>query len=152
MQLYDYIIFSQNKQDNSRLCTILDYHPPKVCCRHCYKTLSHLTINTTSSKKLTPQVDQEPWQYRLGHDWYSKFIRLEHEHRMLKFWTKFLLCTMKICWLPKSKKLESIVPNKTRPWRHDAIQQTIELNIVAIDDQKDHKIGKLTKEKLSPLN
>ena len=51
MHLHDYIIISQNKQDNSRLCTILDYHPPKVCCRHYYKTLSYLTINTASSKK-----------------------------------------------------------------------------------------------------
>ena len=33
---------------------------PKVCCRYCCKTLPHLTINTTSSKKLTPQADQEP--------------------------------------------------------------------------------------------
>ena len=30
MHLHNYIIISQNKQDNSRLCTILDYHPPKV--------------------------------------------------------------------------------------------------------------------------
>ena len=26
MHLHEYIIISQNKQDNSRLCTILDYH------------------------------------------------------------------------------------------------------------------------------
>ena len=26
MDLHDYIIISQNKQNNSRLCTILDYH------------------------------------------------------------------------------------------------------------------------------
>ena len=26
MHLHDYIIINQNKQDNSRLCTILDYH------------------------------------------------------------------------------------------------------------------------------
>ena len=26
MHLHDYIIISQNKQNNSRLCTILDYH------------------------------------------------------------------------------------------------------------------------------
>ena len=67
----DYIIISQNKQDNSRLC------PPKIYYRHCYKTLPHLTINTTSSKQLTPQADQKPEQYRSGHDWYSKFIKLE---------------------------------------------------------------------------
>ena len=51
MHLHDYIIINQNKQDNSSLCTILDYHPPKVCCRYLYKTLPHLTINTTSSNK-----------------------------------------------------------------------------------------------------
>ena len=26
MHLYDYIIISQNKQDNSKFCAILDYH------------------------------------------------------------------------------------------------------------------------------
>ena len=26
MHIHDYIIISQNKQDNSRLCAILDYH------------------------------------------------------------------------------------------------------------------------------
>ena len=31
MYPHDYIIISQNKQGNSRLCTILGYHPPKVC-------------------------------------------------------------------------------------------------------------------------
>ena len=81
----DYIIISQNKQDNSRLFTVLDYHPLKVCYRHCYKTLPHLTINTRSSKKLTPQADQERGQYRSGYDWCSKLIRLEHEHSLLKF-------------------------------------------------------------------
>ena len=61
MHLHNYIIISKNKPDNFRFCTILDYHPPKVCCRHCYKTLPHLTINTTSlKKKITPQADQEP--------------------------------------------------------------------------------------------
>ena len=40
-------------------------------------------------------------------------------------------------------------PTETRPWRHGAMQQTIELNIVATDDQKDHKVGKLAKEQLS---
>ena len=34
---------------------------------------------------------------------------------------------------------------ETRPWRHDAMQQMTELNIVAIDDQDDHKVGKLAK-------
>ena len=32
MHLHDYIIISQNKQDNSRICTILDYH--LVCSDH----------------------------------------------------------------------------------------------------------------------
>ena len=32
MRLHDYIIISQNKQDNSRLCTILDYH--MTCSDH----------------------------------------------------------------------------------------------------------------------
>ena len=32
------------------------------------------------------------------------------------------------------------------------MQQTIELNIVATDDQDDHKVGKLAKEQLSLLN
>ena len=68
MHLHDYITISQNKQDNSRLCTILDYHPPNVCCGHCDKTVPHLTINTTSSNKITPQADQEPGQYRSDHD------------------------------------------------------------------------------------
>ena len=32
MGLHDYIIISQNKQDNSRFCTILDYH--MTCSDH----------------------------------------------------------------------------------------------------------------------
>ena len=40
---------------------------------------------TPQAKKLTPQEDQEPGQYRLGHDWYSKLIKLEHEYKLLKF-------------------------------------------------------------------
>ena len=46
----DYIIISQNKQDNSRLRTILDYHPPKVCCQHCYKNYR--------TSQLTPQAQK----------------------------------------------------------------------------------------------
>ena len=65
MHLHDYIIISQNNTT---------------------KTLPHLTVNTTSSKKkLTPQADQELGQYRSGYDWYSKLIRFEHEHWLLKF-------------------------------------------------------------------
>jgi hypothetical protein len=41
---------------------------------------------------------------------------------------------------------------ETLPWRHGAMQQTIELNIVATDDQEDHKIEKLAKEQLNQLN
>ena len=60
---------------------------------------------------------------------------------------------MEICWLLKKQEIWiDCYPMETRPWRHDGMQQTTELNIVATDDQKDHKIGKLTKEKLSPLN
>ena len=47
---------------------LLDCHPLKVCRRHCNKILPHLTINTTSSKKLTSQADQELGQYRSCHD------------------------------------------------------------------------------------
>ena len=32
------------------------------------------------------------------------------------------------------------------------MQQTTELNIVATDDQKDHKVEKLAKEQLNQLN
>ena len=32
------------------------------------------------------------------------------------------------------------------------MQQMTELNIVATDDQEDHKVGKLAKEQLSQLN
>ena len=32
------------------------------------------------------------------------------------------------------------------------MQQTTELNIVATDDQEDHKVGNLAKEQLSQLN
>ena len=32
------------------------------------------------------------------------------------------------------------------------MQQTVELNIVATNDQEDHKVGKLAKEQLSQLN
>jgi len=32
MHIHDYIIISQNKEDNSRLCAILDYHLP--CSDH----------------------------------------------------------------------------------------------------------------------
>ena len=64
-----------------------------------------------------------------------------------------VLCIIEICWLLKSKKLGSIVPPiETQPWRHDVMQQTTELNIVATDDQKDHKVRKLIKEQLSQLN
>ena len=48
-----------------------------------------------------------------------------------------------------SKKQETWVDyssTKTRPWKHDVIQQTTELNIVATDDQENHKVGKLAKE------
>ena len=56
----DYIIISQNKQDNSRLRTILDYHPPKVCCQHCYKNYRTSQLTPQSSRKFTSQADQKP--------------------------------------------------------------------------------------------
>jgi len=60
---------------------------------------------------------------------------------------------MEICWLPKSKKIRIDCSQKeTRLWRHDAMQQRTELNIVATDDQDDYKVGKLAKEQLSLLN
>ena len=97
---------------------------PKICCRHCYKTLPYLTINTTSSKKLTSQADQEPEQYRSGHDWYSKLIRLEHEHRLLKFWTEYSALHYGDLWA--SKKQETWIncsPSETRPWRHGTMNR-----------------------------
>ena len=73
-----------NTTSSKQITPQVDQEPGQVCCRHCYKTLPHLTINTTSSKKITPQVDQELGQYRSGYDWYSKLIRFEHEHWLLK--------------------------------------------------------------------
>ena len=127
---------------------------PKICCRHCCKTLPHLTINTTSSKKLTPQADQESGQYRSGHDWYSKLISLEHEHRLLKFWTEF--CALHYGDLLASKKQKIRIDcsqKETRPWRHDAMQQTTELNIIAIDDhQKMEPPRSLSRSRNSHVN
>ena len=37
------------------------------------------------TSQLTPQAYQKSGQYRSGHNWYSKLIRFEHEHRLLKF-------------------------------------------------------------------
>ena len=42
-----------------------------------------LQLTPQAQKKLTPQADQELGQYRSDHDWYSKLIKLEHEHRLL---------------------------------------------------------------------
>ena len=61
--------------------TLLERFVVDIATRH-YRT-SQLTPQ--AQKKLTPQADQEPGQYRSGHDWYSKLIRLEHGHRFLKF-------------------------------------------------------------------
>ena len=59
---------------------------------------------------------------------------------------------MEICWLSKSKKLGLIVPpTKTSSWKHDVIQQTTELNIVATDDQEDHKVGKLAEKTIESV-
>ena len=61
--------------------TLLQSFVADIATRH-YRT-SQLTPR--AQKKLTPQADQEPGQYRSGHNWYSKLIRLEHEHWLLKF-------------------------------------------------------------------
>jgi len=47
MHIHDYIIISQNKQDNSRLCTILDYH--LVSSDHDESTT---TVNLTEAGKI----------------------------------------------------------------------------------------------------
>jgi len=47
MHHHDYIIISQNKQDNSRFCTILDYH--LVCSDHDESTT---TVNLTETGKI----------------------------------------------------------------------------------------------------
>ena len=57
-------------------------------------------------------------------------------------------CTLHYGDLLASKKQETWIdcsPTETRPWRHGAMQQKIELNIVPIDDQENHKVGKLAK-------
>ena len=52
-----------------------------IATRH-YRTPQ---LTPQAKKKLTPQADLELVQYRSGHNWYSKLIRLEHEYRLLKF-------------------------------------------------------------------
>ena len=129
--------------------TILQMFVANIATRH-YRT-SQLTPQP--QKNLIPQVDQEPGQYRIGHDWYSKLIRLEHEYSFLKLWTESY--ALHYGDLLASKKQETWIdysPTESRPWRHGAMQQTTELNIVATDDQKDHKVGKLAKEQSSQLN
>ena len=61
--------------------TTLQRFVADIATRH-YRT-SQLTPQ--AQKKLTPQADQEPRQYRSSRDWHSKFIRLEHEYMLLKF-------------------------------------------------------------------
>ena len=78
-------------------------------------TIHYRTSQLTpqAQKKLTPQADREPGQYWSGHDWYSKLIRFEHEHRLLKFWTKF--CVLHYGDLLAFKKQETWIdcsPNK----------------------------------------
>ena len=72
------------------------------------------------TSKLTPQVQKINTTSRLG----TKTISIQamigivsssslwHENRLLKFWTESMLYTIEICWLPKSKKLELIVPQQ----------------------------------------
>ena len=61
--------------------TLLQRFVANIATRH-YRTLQ---LTPQAQKKLTPQADQEPGQYPSGRDWYSKFIRLEHEYMLLKF-------------------------------------------------------------------
>ena len=64
-----------------------------------------------------------------------------------------MLCTIEICWLLKKQEIWiDCYPMETRPWRHDGMQQMTELNIIATEDQVDHKVEKLAKEQLSQLN
>ena len=58
MHLHDYITISQNKQDNSKLCTILDYH---LACSDHMKTKVGLAMRITeleakSKVSAVPQV------------------------------------------------------------------------------------------------
>ena len=58
-------------------------------------------------------------------------------------------CALHYGDLLASEKQETWIdcsPTETRPSRHGAMQQTTELNIVAINDQEDHKVEKLAKE------
>ena len=59
--------------------TLLQRFVADIATRH---RTSQLTPQT---QKITPQADQELGQYRSGHNWYSKLIRFEQEHRLLKF-------------------------------------------------------------------
>ena len=61
--------------------TLIQRFVANIATIHC--RTSQLTPQ--AQKKLTPQVDQEPGQYRSGHNWYSKLIMLEDERRLLKF-------------------------------------------------------------------
>ena len=64
-------------------------------------------------------------------------------------------CSLYYGDLLTSKRQETWIdfpPTETIPWRHGAMQQTTELNIVATEDQEYHKVEKLAKEQLSQLN
>ena len=88
--------------------TLLQRFVADIATRH-YHT-SQLTPQAL--KKLTPQANQEPGQYRSSHNWYSKLIKLEHEHRLLKFWTEFCALHYWDLLTSKSKKFGSIVSQK----------------------------------------
>ena len=60
---------------------------------------------------------------------------------------------MEICWLPKSKKLGSIVPQQKLGHGGMApCNKKTKLNIVATNDKEDHKVERLAKEQPSQLN
>ena len=57
MHLHNYIIISQNKQDNSRLCAILDYH---LACRDHDERVAELG----PAMRITELVDKSKSKHR----------------------------------------------------------------------------------------
>jgi hypothetical protein len=62
----------RNPPASLSLLTLLQRFIVDIATKHHHT--SQLTLQ--AQKKLTPQADQEPEQYRSGHDWYSKLIKL----------------------------------------------------------------------------
>ena len=114
--------------------TLLQRFVADIVTRH-YRT-SQLTPQ--AQKKLTPQADQEPGQYRIGYDWYSKLIRLEHEHRFQKFWTES--CALHYRDLLASKKQETWID--CSPNRNSAMEAWCH----ATDDRIKHSSNRRSRE------